>query len=68
MEREDSFFKKIHPLEKLPHIMDRKHRFARDEKTADKTLGFVLVRHFGNIYIKCGLLTEDCKIKKTTLH
>ncbi|XP_048773630.2 uncharacterized protein LOC125678888 [Ostrea edulis] len=42
MEREDSFFKKIHPLEKLPHIMDRKHRFARDEKTADKTLGFVL--------------------------
>jgi hypothetical protein len=44
MKKEDSFLKKMQPLEKLPEIMDRKSRFARNEETADKTLGFVLVR------------------------
>jgi hypothetical protein len=44
MKKEDSFLKKMQPLEKLPQIMDRQSRFARNEETADKTLGFVLVR------------------------
>ncbi|XP_048777035.1 uncharacterized protein LOC125681139 isoform X2 [Ostrea edulis] len=42
MKKEDSFLKKMQPLEKLPEIMDRRNRFARNEETADKTLGFVL--------------------------
>ncbi|XP_048777040.2 uncharacterized protein LOC125681141 [Ostrea edulis] len=42
MKKEDSFLKKMQPLEKLPEIMDRRNKFAQSEETADKTLGFVL--------------------------
>lgn len=44
MKKEDSFYKRLQPLDRLPSIMNRRNRFARDEKTADKTLGFILVR------------------------
>ncbi|XP_061170094.1 uncharacterized protein LOC133179329 [Saccostrea echinata] len=42
MKKEDSFYKRLQPMEKIPYIMDKRHRFARDESTAAKTLGFVL--------------------------
>lgn len=44
MKKEDSFLKRLHPVKDLPKILDRRNRFARDEKTADKTLGFIVVR------------------------
>ena len=44
MKKEDSFFKRLQPVEMLPTILDRKNKFARVEETANKTLGFVLVR------------------------
>lgn len=43
MKSEDSFLQRLHPLEDLPKILDRRNKFARDEKTADKTLGFLVV-------------------------
>ncbi|XP_061169580.1 uncharacterized protein LOC133178945 [Saccostrea echinata] len=42
MKKEDSFFERLQPLEKLPFIMDRKNRFARDEAQSSKSLGFIL--------------------------
>nr|XP_034302818.1 uncharacterized protein LOC105331199 [Crassostrea gigas] len=42
MKSEDSFLQRLHPLEDLPKILDRRNKFARDEKTADKTLGFLV--------------------------
>ncbi|XP_048777511.2 uncharacterized protein LOC125681450 isoform X2 [Ostrea edulis] len=42
MEKEDSFFARLQPIEKLPVILDRRNRFASDEKKSTKTLGFLL--------------------------
>ncbi|XP_062574723.1 uncharacterized protein LOC134236568 isoform X2 [Saccostrea cucullata] len=42
MKKEDSFFERLQPLEKLPFIMDRKNRFARDGTQSSKSLGFIL--------------------------
>nr|XP_034302817.1 uncharacterized protein LOC117681620 [Crassostrea gigas] len=42
MKNEDSFLKRLHPLKDLPKILDRRNKFARDEKTSDKTLGFIV--------------------------
>ncbi|XP_062569916.1 uncharacterized protein LOC134231985 [Saccostrea cucullata] len=42
MKKEDTFFKRLQPMEKVHYIMDKRQRFARDELTASKTLGFVL--------------------------
>ncbi|XP_061169991.1 uncharacterized protein LOC133179216, partial [Saccostrea echinata] len=42
MKKEDSFFKRLQPLEKLPFIMDRKNRFAPDKAHSFKSLGFIL--------------------------
>ena len=43
MGKADTFFNRLQSLENLPTFLDRKNRFARDERTAHKTLGFVLV-------------------------
>jgi hypothetical protein len=52
MEEEDSFFARLQPIEKLPLLLDRRNRFARDEKKSAKTLGFILVLYNINIHLK----------------
>nr|XP_022321598.1 uncharacterized protein LOC111123502 [Crassostrea virginica] len=47
MGKADTFFNRLQSLENLPTFLDRKNRFARDERTAHKTLGFVLVDDTG---------------------
>nr|XP_022321595.1 uncharacterized protein LOC111123501 isoform X3 [Crassostrea virginica] len=58
MKKEDSFFKRLQPVEMLPTILDRKNKFARDEETANKTLGFVLPDDYGIHRYHC-LLTKS---------
>lgn len=60
MKNEDSFLRRLHPVKDLPKILDRRNKFARDEKTADKTLGFILVRVINTILDK--LLSKNSKI------
>ncbi|XP_022320772.2 uncharacterized protein LOC111122994 [Crassostrea virginica] len=48
MGKADTFFNRLQSLENLPTFLDRKNRFAKDEHTAHKTLGFVLVDDTGN--------------------
>ncbi|XP_048777041.2 uncharacterized protein LOC125681142 isoform X2 [Ostrea edulis] len=61
MKKEDSLFRRLQNLNNLHHIMDKRHRFARDKDTADKTLGFVLysedeVQNFQQI-LECRRMT-----------
>ena len=43
MGKTNTFLKRLQSLENLPKFLDRKRRFAKDEHTAHKTLGFILV-------------------------
>lgn len=42
MDSKDSFLEKLQPLHDLPNVLDKRHRFARDYKDPEKTLGFIL--------------------------
>lgn len=50
MDSKDSFLEKLQPLHDLPNVLDKRHRFARDYKDPEKTLGFILVRLLTNLY------------------
>lgn len=42
MDSNDSFLEKLQPLDDLPQLLDKRRRFARDQKDPTKTLGFLL--------------------------